>query len=69
MECKKRVIPVFVDVKPSELLVKGGVCPPKEVERFNWALQEAKYIVGLTFDSINGYVMIIYSIHIGFFFF
>lgn len=56
MDCKKRVIPIFVDVKPSELLVKNGVCPPREVERFNLALQEAKFTVGLTFDSIHGYV-------------
>lgn len=58
MESKKRMIPIFVDVKPSDLRVKRGVCPPKEVERFSWALQEAKYTVGLTFDSIHGYVII-----------
>nr|XP_011461972.1 PREDICTED: uncharacterized protein LOC105350761 [Fragaria vesca subsp. vesca] len=52
MESKKRVIPVFCNVKPSQLRVKdNGVCPQYEIERFSWALEEAKYTVGLTFDS------------------
>lgn len=60
MESKKRVIPIFCDVKPSQLQVKDdGICPAKELERFSWALQEAKYTVGLTFDSSSGYISII----------
>lgn len=60
MESKKRVIPIFVDMKPSELQVKTNVVwPTDEVERFNGAVREAKYTVGLTFDTIHGYVLII----------
>ncbi|KAK7368978.1 hypothetical protein VNO80_11011 [Phaseolus coccineus] len=55
MESKKRVIPIFYDVKPSELVVKdNGTCPAKELQRFSLALEEAKYTVGLTFDSLKG---------------
>ncbi|XAR68368.1 hypothetical protein NMG60_11003468 [Bertholletia excelsa] len=55
MESKKKVIPIFCDVKPSELRVlDNGSCSSSELERFNWAIEEAKYTVGLTFDSING---------------
>lgn len=54
MESKKRVIPIFVDVKPSELHVKdNGKCPTEDLQRFSWALEEAKYTVGLTFNSSN----------------
>ena len=57
METKKRVIPIFCDVKPSQLHVKdNGRCPPKELQRFAYALEEAKYTVGLTFDTLEGYV-------------
>ncbi|KAL2341930.1 hypothetical protein Fmac_009870 [Flemingia macrophylla] len=55
MESNKRVVPIFFDVKPSQLIVKdNGTCPPKELKRFAYALQEAKNTVGLTFDSSNG---------------
>ncbi|KAL0443508.1 UNVERIFIED_CONTAM: TIR-only protein [Sesamum latifolium] len=56
MELKKKVIPIFCDIKPSELkVVQGdGRIPSEEVERFNLALEEAKYIVGLAFDSQKG---------------
>ncbi|XP_010533897.1 PREDICTED: TMV resistance protein N [Tarenaya hassleriana] len=55
MESKKRVIPIFYDVKPSQLSVQDdGKRPASEIERFRWALEEAKYTVGLTFDSSNG---------------
>ncbi|CAK7350654.1 unnamed protein product [Dovyalis caffra] len=55
MEKKKRVIPIFCDVKPSQLRVKdNGRCPGKELERFADALEEAKYTVGLTFDTLEG---------------
>lgn len=57
MENNKRVIPIFYDVKPSQLRVKdNGTCPRKELQRFSFALEEAKNTVGLTFDSLNGYV-------------
>ncbi|KAI3718874.1 hypothetical protein L6452_19759 [Arctium lappa] len=55
MEAKKKVIPVFCDVKPSELIVKDYWGSPKhELDRFKSALEEAKYTVGLTFNSSNG---------------
>lgn len=55
MESKKRVVPLFYDVKPSQLMVKDdGTCPEKELRRFRLALEEAKHTVGLTFDSSNG---------------
>ncbi|KAL2484037.1 Toll-Interleukin-Resistance (TIR) domain family protein [Forsythia ovata] len=55
MECKKKVIPIFVDVKPSELRVKDdGICPTKDLNRFQLALEEAKYTVGLTLDTLTG---------------
>lgn len=57
MESRKKVIPIFYDVKPSQLQVKDdGTCTAMELRRFSWALEEAKYTVGLTFDSLNGYV-------------
>ncbi|TYH21343.1 hypothetical protein ES288_A04G036700v1 [Gossypium darwinii] len=55
MESKKKVIPIFCDIKPSELrIVNNGNVPSKDLERFNLALEEAKYTVGLTFDSSKG---------------
>ncbi|CAL0309378.1 unnamed protein product [Lupinus luteus] len=55
MENKKRVVPIFFDVKPSQLLVKdNGTRSLKELQRFRFALEEAKNTVGLTFDSLNG---------------
>lgn len=57
MESRKRVIPVFCDVKPSELRVTDcpkGSYSESEIERFERALQEAKYTVGLTFDCVKG---------------
>ncbi|KAK9085170.1 hypothetical protein Sjap_025581 [Stephania japonica] len=56
MECKKKVIPIFYDVKPSELRVLdgNGQRSPDELWRFRCALDEARYTVGITFDSING---------------
>ncbi|KAG6416569.1 hypothetical protein SASPL_124001 [Salvia splendens] len=51
----KRIIPVFCDVKPSELRVKDdGSRPPEDIIRFRAALEEAKNTVGLTFDTIRG---------------
>ncbi|OAY28660.1 TIR-only protein [Manihot esculenta] len=55
MESKKKVIPIFCDIKPSQLrIVDKGLCSAKEMQRFNWALEETKYTVGLTFDSLKG---------------
>ncbi|KAJ3705056.1 hypothetical protein LUZ61_008761 [Rhynchospora tenuis] len=58
VEGKKKIIPIFYDIRPSELLLKevncGPIFPPEEIERFKMALQEAKYTVGLTFDSKTG---------------
>ncbi|XP_041001687.1 TIR-only protein-like [Juglans microcarpa x Juglans regia] len=60
MEYKKRVIPIFYNVKPSQLRVgddvsNGRCVSEKELERFSTALEEAKNIVGLSFDSSRGY--------------
>ncbi|KAK3199105.1 hypothetical protein Dsin_022520 [Dipteronia sinensis] len=55
MESKKKVIPIFCDIKPSQLrVVDDGKCPKNEIRRFSLALEEAKYTVGLTFDSLKG---------------
>ncbi|KAL8228156.1 hypothetical protein R6Q57_015740 [Mikania cordata] len=55
VEAKKKVIPIFCDVKPSELVVKDiWRAPPVELDRFRSALEEAKYTVGLAFNSSNG---------------
>ncbi|KAL1560198.1 TIR-only protein-like [Salvia divinorum] len=54
-ELGKRVVPVFCDVKPSELHVKDdGSRPLEDILRFRAALEEAKYTVGLTFDTLRG---------------
>lgn len=59
MENNKRVIPIFCDVKPSELCVKDdGTHPASEIRKFQLALEEARYTVGLTFDTSNGYVLV-----------
>lgn len=58
VESRKKVIPIFYDIKPSELLT--GVaqyslfCSPRENYRIRRALEEARYTVGLTFDSQSG---------------
>lgn len=57
MECRKKVIPIFCDVKPSQLKVlNDGKLPGKELRRFRWALEEAKYTVGLNYNSSKGYI-------------
>lgn len=56
MESKKKVIPIFCDVKPSQLrVVDNGSCSQTELQRFNSALEEARYTVGIAFDSSKGY--------------
>ncbi|XP_058202826.1 probable 2' cyclic ADP-D-ribose synthase BdTIR [Rhododendron vialii] len=55
MECRKKVLPIFVNVKPSELRVLDcGSCPTEELFRLREAIEEAKNTVGLTFDTSNG---------------
>ncbi|KAL4309897.1 hypothetical protein GQ457_01G004810 [Hibiscus cannabinus] len=55
MESKKKIIPIFCDIKPSQLvIVDDGNVPAKDLERFKFALEEAKYTVGLTFNSLKG---------------
>ncbi|XP_047158958.1 TIR-only protein-like [Vigna umbellata] len=53
--CNKKVIPIFCDVKPSQLrLVNNPKWSQDELRRFRWALEEVKYTVGLTFNSSKG---------------
>ncbi|MED6169162.1 hypothetical protein PIB30_018880 [Stylosanthes scabra] len=55
MGCKKKVIPIFCDVKPSQLrVVNNAKWSDEDLRRFRWALDEAKYIVGLTYNSSKG---------------
>ncbi|KAB1201273.1 TMV resistance protein N [Morella rubra] len=54
-ESKKKVIPIFCDIKPSQLRVPSKVvCEENEHQRFSWALEEAKHTVGLSFNSFKG---------------
>ncbi|PIN04340.1 hypothetical protein CDL12_23129 [Handroanthus impetiginosus] len=55
MENRKKIVPIFCDVKPADLRVREyGSCPDKDVEKFRLALEEAKNTVGLTFDTLRG---------------
>ncbi|XP_027342930.1 disease resistance-like protein CSA1 [Abrus precatorius] len=55
MGCNKKVIPIFCDVKPSQLrVVNNPKWSENDLRRFRWALEEAKYTVGLTFNSSKG---------------
>lgn len=55
MKLNKKMIPIFCDVKPSDLrLLDNGTMSPEDVRRFTLALEEAKYTVGLHFDSHKG---------------
>ncbi|XP_044496478.1 TIR-only protein-like [Mangifera indica] len=55
MELKKKVIPIFYNIKPSQLKVRDdGTFSNKDLQRFRWALEEAKYTMGPTFDSLQG---------------
>ena len=57
MESKKRLVPIFYDIKPSQLQVRDdGPWPTEEFQRFSLALDKAKNTVGLTFDSLTGYI-------------
>ncbi|KAH0469652.1 hypothetical protein IEQ34_001210 [Dendrobium chrysotoxum] len=52
----KKIIPIFYDIKPSELQVvdTDGSISPEKMEMFTRAIQEVRYTVGITFDSQNG---------------
>ncbi|XP_073313619.1 probable 2' cyclic ADP-D-ribose synthase BdTIR [Primulina huaijiensis] len=55
MESRKRVIPIFCDIKPSDLRIKNdGSCPAHKLDKFRRALVEARYTVGVTFDTSRG---------------
>ncbi|KAK1304055.1 hypothetical protein QJS10_CPA01g02313 [Acorus calamus] len=55
VETNKKIIPIFCDIKPSDLLLEDFKnFPPNEVERFRRALREARYTVGLSYNSLNG---------------
>ncbi|KAK3127419.1 hypothetical protein QOZ80_7AG0573030 [Eleusine coracana subsp. coracana] len=56
VEARKTIIPIFYDIKPSELILPEAVVDskehlPRDIERFRFALRQAKYTVGLTYDS------------------
>ncbi|KAI3753777.1 hypothetical protein L2E82_25839 [Cichorium intybus] len=55
METGKKVIPIFCDVKPSELRVSDNkICSHSEIKRFSYAIEEAKDTVGLAFNTTKG---------------
>ncbi|KAH7859072.1 hypothetical protein Vadar_031248 [Vaccinium darrowii] len=55
MECNKKVIPIYVDVKPYDLKVSDkGSYTKEELLRYRTAIEEAKNTLGLTFESSNG---------------
>ncbi|KAF8031237.1 hypothetical protein BT93_D0443 [Corymbia citriodora subsp. variegata] len=55
MEMKKRVVPIFCDVKPSQLHVRDDLKhSANHLQRYRDALEEAKNTVGLTFYSSKG---------------
>ncbi|KAH7662374.1 Toll/interleukin-1 receptor homology (TIR) domain-containing protein [Dioscorea alata] len=55
VEAKKKLIPIFFDIKPSGLHVTDHPnLSTQAIQRFNNALREAKNTVGLTFDSQSG---------------
>ncbi|KAM6584552.1 hypothetical protein CsatB_011554 [Cannabis sativa] len=55
-QTKKKVIPIFCDVKPSQLHVSldNNQYSQEDLTRFAWAIEQAKNTVGLTFDSSKG---------------
>ncbi|KAL6657779.1 hypothetical protein ACP70R_005559 [Stipagrostis hirtigluma subsp. patula] len=59
VEARKIIIPIFCDIKPSELVLPQAVVDsnahaPGDIERFRFALREAKYTVGLAYNSATG---------------
>jgi hypothetical protein len=62
VESRKAIIPIFYNIKPSDLilpeaLADSDVYQPRELERFRFALREAKSTVGIIYDSATGYVI------------
>jgi hypothetical protein len=62
VEARKTIVPVFYDVQPDDLvlpqeLVDSSDYAPSDVERFRFALREARRTagVGLTYDFTTGY--------------
>lgn len=57
VESNKRMVPLFYDIKPSQLQVKHTrIFSLDEIQRFSTALEKAKCIRGIAFDPLNGYV-------------
>ncbi|XP_042481068.1 TIR-only protein-like [Macadamia integrifolia] len=55
MECEKKIIPIFYDVKTSDLVLVDDVTfQAKQLHRFSLALELAKDRVGISFDSSKG---------------
>ncbi|KAL5196519.1 hypothetical protein ABZP36_000031 [Zizania latifolia] len=59
VESRKIIIPIFYDIKPSDLVLPQAVVEstahhPRDIERFKFALREVKNTVGLTYDSATG---------------
>ncbi|KAF0905962.1 hypothetical protein E2562_008984 [Oryza meyeriana var. granulata] len=58
VESRKTIIPIFYDIKPSDLILPQAVVDtaahPRDIERFKFALREAKNTVGLTYDPATG---------------
>ncbi|OEL17487.1 hypothetical protein BAE44_0021493 [Dichanthelium oligosanthes] len=59
VESRKIIIPIFYDIKPSELILPQAVAnsnthSPRDIQRFRFALKEAKNTVGLTYDPNTG---------------
>ncbi|KQK15682.1 hypothetical protein BRADI_1g24368v3 [Brachypodium distachyon] len=59
VESRKAIVPIFYDIKPSDLLLPQAVAHrdaylPRDLERFRFALRQAKSTVGLVFDSATG---------------
>jgi hypothetical protein len=62
VESRKAIIPIFYNIKPSELILPQAIADsdvylPRDLERFRFALREAKNTVGITYDSATGYVI------------
>ncbi|XP_022942870.1 TMV resistance protein N-like isoform X1 [Cucurbita moschata] len=52
IESNKKVIPIFCDVNPSQLGIKEeDGYETEDLRRFNWALEQAKQLEGIKFNS------------------
>ncbi|CAM0906327.1 unnamed protein product [Alopecurus aequalis] len=59
VESRKAIIPIFYNIKPSDLILPQAIADsdvylPRDLERFKFALREAKNTVGITYDSATG---------------